>query len=253
VKPVALFDKSFLQSLSLDESVWFNQFFHINICPLFYVETLADLDKHFINGKRDPEREVAIIANKFPEHGWPNANHGQLALANLLGKSVNLDGAIHLPYGQLVQVEQQITAIYEASPEADAFRRWIQREFFEVERRYAKIWREKTLKLDLRLFADVPVIGSVDIESCKSLQDAKTLAKNFVSSKENATTCINLILIYLDIPTRAEDVVLRPWRDAGSKPLTEFAPYAAHILTVEIFLTLHLQRALFQLRDHRTE
>ena len=154
-----------------------------------------------------------------------------------------MDGAIHLPYGQLVQVEQQISAIYESSPEADAFRRWIQREFYEVERRYAKIWREKSLKLDLRLFSDVPVMGRIDLESCKTLQDAKILAKEFVSAEENARTCMNLIMIYLDIPTRAEDVVLQPWRKAGSKPLTEFASYAAHILTLEIFFNIALAKS----------
>jgi hypothetical protein len=43
--PIALFDKSFLQSLALDESTWFDNFFYPTICPLFYVETLADLSK----------------------------------------------------------------------------------------------------------------------------------------------------------------------------------------------------------------
>ena len=45
VGPIALFDKSFLQSLSLDESVWFDHFFLPVVSPLFFVETLADLTK----------------------------------------------------------------------------------------------------------------------------------------------------------------------------------------------------------------
>lgn len=64
--PITLFDKSFLQSLSVDESVWFDHFFTTNICPLFYVETLADLHKEVRPG-RTPEQEVGIIADKFPE------------------------------------------------------------------------------------------------------------------------------------------------------------------------------------------
>ena len=43
--PIALFDKSFLQSLSVDESVWFDHFFLPVVSPLFFVETLADLAK----------------------------------------------------------------------------------------------------------------------------------------------------------------------------------------------------------------
>lgn len=43
--PTVLFDKSFLQSLSIDESVLFDHFFIPIVCPMFYVETLADLKK----------------------------------------------------------------------------------------------------------------------------------------------------------------------------------------------------------------
>jgi hypothetical protein len=64
--PIALFDKSFLQSLSLDESVWFDHFFIPNVCPLFYVETLADLEKPAREGKTS-DQEVRVIADKFPE------------------------------------------------------------------------------------------------------------------------------------------------------------------------------------------
>ena len=35
--PITLFDKSFLQAISLDEAVWFDRF----VCPVFYVETLG--------------------------------------------------------------------------------------------------------------------------------------------------------------------------------------------------------------------
>ena len=40
--PITIFDKSALQSLSMDESVWLDAFFLVNVVPLFYVETLAD-------------------------------------------------------------------------------------------------------------------------------------------------------------------------------------------------------------------
>jgi hypothetical protein len=49
--PITIFDKSALQSLSMDESVWLDAFFLINVVPLFYVETLADLKKEVAEGK----------------------------------------------------------------------------------------------------------------------------------------------------------------------------------------------------------
>src|SRR4030095_6553785 len=92
--PIILFDKSFLQSLSVDESVFFDLFFEPVICPIFYVETLADLEKAVREG-RTPEQEVGIIAEKTPElNGMPNVHHAQLGLFNLLGNRVPMDGRI---------------------------------------------------------------------------------------------------------------------------------------------------------------
>lgn len=71
--PTVLFDKSFLQSLSLDESVWFDHFFLSVVSPIFYVETLADLAKK--DSARRAEDEVRIIASKFPELGGTPCAH----------------------------------------------------------------------------------------------------------------------------------------------------------------------------------
>ena len=58
--PTALFDKSFLQSLSVDEAVVFDHFFIAVICPTFYVETLADLEKAARPG-RTPDGSAGAI------------------------------------------------------------------------------------------------------------------------------------------------------------------------------------------------
>jgi hypothetical protein len=63
---ISLFDKSFVQSLTVDESVWLDRFFYPVVCPIFYVETLADLSKK-PRGDRTADTEVRIIADKFPE------------------------------------------------------------------------------------------------------------------------------------------------------------------------------------------
>jgi hypothetical protein len=85
VSVIALFDKSFIQSLSVDESVWFDRFFMPVVCPVFYVETLADLSKKPKND-RSSESEVRIIASKFPEmSGSPCADHYNLSVLDILG------------------------------------------------------------------------------------------------------------------------------------------------------------------------
>ena len=81
--PSLLFDKSFLQSLSLDESVWFDNFFNSVICPIFILETLADLKKPIKT--RTSADEVRIIADKTPEfNGVPTVSHIALLEADLM-------------------------------------------------------------------------------------------------------------------------------------------------------------------------
>ncbi len=41
--PICLFDKSFLQSLALDEAIWFDHFDLTVLCPIYYIETLYGL------------------------------------------------------------------------------------------------------------------------------------------------------------------------------------------------------------------
>jgi hypothetical protein len=59
--PTNIFDKSALQSLNPDEAVWLDAFFITNLTPLFYVETLADLEKATRSG-RTPEEIVGSLA-----------------------------------------------------------------------------------------------------------------------------------------------------------------------------------------------
>jgi hypothetical protein len=95
--PTVLFDKSFLQSLTVDESVWFNHFTNPLICPLFYMETLADLEKNRIGNDRTGEDEVRIIAEKTPElSGAPCAFHINLCVNELVGYPIPMKGSIPL-------------------------------------------------------------------------------------------------------------------------------------------------------------
>ena len=98
-----LFDKSFLQSLSVDESVWFDQHFMPVVCPVFYVETLADLALT-PNDAALAEREVSKIADKFPQmRGYPCASHFTMIVGDLLGEAAPMDGRVPIPGGRHVK------------------------------------------------------------------------------------------------------------------------------------------------------
>ncbi len=241
--PVALFDKSFLQSLSVDESVWFDHFFLVNVCPIFYGETLADLDKT-VRESRTPEQEVGIIADKFPEkRAFPCVYHRDLCRDELLsGCSVPMTGQVPMRGGRRVESECGKAAVFESSPEADAFQRWQRREFLEIEHRYARAWRRNAAILDLAAAATaVKDLGIT--ERCKNLEQAKLLAAKAVH-KEKPFVWISRTLNSLGISEGLRQQTLKRWVKSGKSPLFRFAPYTAFVSEVEMFFRVALTSQL---------
>lgn len=135
--PITLFDKSFLQSLSVDESVWFDHFFYPVVSPVFYVETLADLAKEPTE-KGSAEHLVRTVAAKFPEMtGTPCATHLDLCVGNLMGHAVPMNGTIPIEGGRYVKSGNRQGVVFDQSPAAAAFQRWQKGEFQEIEQLYA--------------------------------------------------------------------------------------------------------------------
>jgi hypothetical protein len=91
---------------------------------VFYVETIADLAKQPI--ERGPaDNEVRKIAAKFPEmRGYPCASHLTMAVGDLLGQTVPMDGRVPLAGGRYVQSGKRRGTVFDESPEVLAFIRW---------------------------------------------------------------------------------------------------------------------------------
>ena len=180
--PTTLFDKSFLQSLTLNEAVLFDQFFTTAVCPVFFVETLADLEKAVREGLT-PEDEVGIIADKVPEmHSAPTVSHQKLAIQNLLGGTVSMDGRMALA-GTVRKHRGLLGVVHEPTAEASAFQRWQRREFLDVERQFARQWRESLNAIDLRTVAEGVRAFGINAANCQSLADAKRIADELISRR----------------------------------------------------------------------
>lgn len=61
VGPITIFAKSAFELLNVDEACLFGHFYRINVTPIFFVETPADLEKQVAEG-RTPQRGVGRIA-----------------------------------------------------------------------------------------------------------------------------------------------------------------------------------------------
>ncbi len=220
--PNALFDKSFLQSLSLDESVWFDRFFYANVCPLFYIETLADLEKQGLN-ERGREDEVRIIADKFPQvSGMPCTYHVAACVANLKGVSIPMTGQILVSGGHPVKFEGKKAVVFKQSAEAEAFMRWQKREFLEIERLHAKAWRQAVSTIDLEEVAKLLSSMGISGKSCKSLGEAKMLAEATISREYTPRTLMKLLHLFLGIPWDRNEELFARWRRAAFPSLAQF-------------------------------
>jgi hypothetical protein len=240
VGPILIFDKSTLQSLAVDEAVWLDTFYLPNITPLFFVETLADLEKEVAEG-RTPEQVVGHLAEKTPLRGAPNAHHASLCLANLLGHPVAMDGRkIHLAGGRRVVAGGRRGVVIENPPEMEALVRWQQGEFLDVERLFAKVWRRALAGLDLG-GTKARLIGG---ERIRDLADAKRAADEILRRDGERYVVLRWALDALQIPPAARGDIIRRWKAAGDPHLVDFAPYAAHVFAVELFFALAMGSGL---------
>lgn len=147
--PVLLFDKSALQSLTVDEAVWLDTFYFPCITPLFFVETLADLEKEVQKG-RSPEEVVGNLAEKTPLGGAINVHHHALSLNELLGRRFDLRRVPAVAGGKPVATRDgRRGVVFDPPPEAAALKRWQERDFLRVERQFAKSWRDALSDIDL--------------------------------------------------------------------------------------------------------
>jgi hypothetical protein len=237
--PITLFDKSFLQSLSVDESVWFDRFFLTVLSPVFLIESLADLTKRGLRS-RTPPQEVSLLANKTPEmESYPCMAHDTLCLNELLGMSVAMTGQVVIAGGTRVELEGRKGVIHKRSEEAEACSRWLRQEFREVDRLIARRWRDALGALDLKsALPSIEALEAVGLR-CKTLEQARDTAAKFVREL-SAHDALKLLSHLLNIPPQLQGGIYFRWYQCGLKPLPEYAPYCAHVLTIEIFSLIAL-------------
>lgn len=237
--PIALFDKSFLEGLNVDEAVLFDHFFYPVTCPIFYVETLADLEKPGNRGRR-PEEVVGSIAFKTPQmHGGPNVHHRTLVIGDLLGQEIAMTGQIVVAGGIPIQIDGANNVVFKPMPESEAFSRWQRGQFEEIERSSAKRWREELRTLDLHDVAKQAQHYGLDLSTCKTIAHAKDLADRVISDLPNDRQIAFAIDKFrINKPEREE--IQHLWEAMGRPALAAYAPYAHFVLTIEVFFEIAL-------------
>jgi hypothetical protein len=235
VGPVLIFDKSVLESLNPDEAVWLDQFFLTNITPLFFVETLADLDKKARSG-RTPEDIVGSLAYRTPDlHAKANIHHRHLLEGELTGEGrVDMEtGRPHIGGGKYVELGGQTGAVFEASPEEEAMTRWQEHKFLEVERTYAKRWREALSYVDLEEIYAYYQIAFAGQPKPKTVEEVKAMVDKVIDAPNQEQILIAALGSVGVSPKFQEEIIAR-WRIEGQPLIRDFAPYLAYVFTIDL-------------------
>jgi len=236
--PILIFDKSLLEALSPDEAVWLAQFYRVNMTPLFFVETLADLEKE-VDGGRTPEHVVGRLAEKTSVMGVDaNVHHSRLCAGDLMGYRVEMRNYVVRGGGRSVQKGEQKGVIFDESEESKALGRWRAGEFMDVERQHARAWRAALANLDLEATSEQfkPLVQGETRP--KNLADIKRFADGVMNDPALSERTLGATLQTLGAPYELWPAIFERWKNAGKPVLPAFAPYAAHAMTVDLFFAL---------------
>ena len=237
--PFTIFDKSTIQSFSLDEAVIFDNFYRSNIPPVFLVECLADLERDKRLMRSTPEQLVGALAEKTPDmQASANVFHLDLLKSELMGK-FDLDLMLLRPVrndGKEVQLGDQQGVIFEPGPETAALRRWSRKEFLEAEREHAKGWRLALSRLDLEEMSNQVLKAIGPWRKPVSLQEARELTDKIIDNLD-PEFLLRFGLTLVGVPEATEWVV-NDWITGRRKPLRRTYPYFIHVLSINIFFSL---------------
>ena len=195
--PTLIFDKSALEGLTIEEAVWLDQMFLCVITPLFYVETLADLEKQFKDG-RTPEQAVGRLALKTPDaNSRPCADYKTILEAELIaGQLTDMqNGRFPLSGGKNITLEGQSGTVYLQTPEQDAFQRWQHHSFLDIERDHAREWRQSLSNINLENVHTEFQSWFHSRAKAKSLAEVKSQVDDFTNDKDRRISTKNCIRI----------------------------------------------------------
>jgi hypothetical protein len=241
--PILIFDKSTIQTLTVDESVLLDNFYMSNIVPVFFAECLADLERDMqrMKSKGSPESLVGALATRTPDsQACGNVFHMRILEGELMG-NFDLSQVRYRPLrdrGQPVITGDSKGILFRASEEEEAVRRWAARDFLDLERQIAKQWRRMIERIDLNAMSSNVLSNIGPWRKPTSLEDAKFLTDQIIDCVDQEWL-LRFGLQTLGIPEAIDPVVNR-WLGDRRKALRSYVPYFIHMLSINIFFALVL-------------
>ena len=245
--PSLIFDKSTLESLTVNEAVLLDNFYRATITPLFFVECLADLEREIVRMRGTPEQLVGSLAERTPDsQSVMNVHHMNILKGELSGQ-INMDTVLLRPLvagGKVVELGDSKGVLFQQSEEEEAVQRWARYDFLGVERQFAKRWRTMLEQIDLEAMSRA-VRGAIGPwRTPKSLEDARAMTDTIIDNLE-PEWLLRFGVELLGVPEAIEYVV-QQWKAGRKKPLRTYLPYFIHMLSINIFFALVLPTQLLR-------
>ncbi|WP_341364914.1 hypothetical protein P8T57_06220 [Thalassospira sp. SN3W] len=239
--PTLVFDKSVIECLSERESRWLTNLYALNRVPTLFMEILANLKKDWRDG-RAPEGHVQGLANKIPQIDvWQNLHHREIWYHNLLGYEVPMDGHVLVPRGErIVDATGAEANFLGRSPEDKAMSRWVEGRFNEFEGVLAQRWRDAIKLIDLvELGKSYRKVYPKWREVAPDLSSIQDVVAKISSGRTGNFELLRQIINTLEPgDIEYEKNVIRNWRMNGRPKIIEYAPYAVHCFSVNIFFSI---------------
>lgn len=246
---MTVFDKSFLQGLTVDEAVMFDHFYMTNLTPIFLMEVLGDLSKEPDGKHASPQKLVEILSRKTPcRHVYLNAFHQHLLRGELLGTPVEMSQRPVIPGGTYVRSSKGLHVVHETPPEIEAFNRWQHGQFNEAERLISQHWRKSVAGLNLEQIKEATRAAKAPLGNIRTLAEAKDAAVRLIDTG-NQWSVLKTVSHNAGLGELSVSRVRDRWARAHHPPIRIFAPYACYVLEVNVVFELAL--ALSQIAADR--
>ena len=173
------------------------------------------------------------------------SSHTTMALNSLMRYGqIPMNSQIPISRGRHIKSEERTAVIFEESPEARAFSRWQDGEFSEIERTFARKWRNELESINLSAINISLDKSGISRKICKTLEDARYIASMAVNEQNKKFELMNLAMTILGINSQDQYDIFGQWKVYGQPRLKQYAPYAAYLVEVEIFFQLALEANL---------
>jgi hypothetical protein len=156
---------------------------------------------------------------------------------------VPLDRRPLVGQGRRVTTGDRRGVLIEELLEMEAFQRWQDGLFLEIERQYARQWRAELARWDPGHGKEFRTVIGSDAR-VKDLSQAKELADRLIRGSGRRYAVLKAVFEIFGVPEPAQREIFQRWKLMGGPSLPEFAPYTSHVVRIEFFLQIAIQSSL---------